>query len=239
MSDVENVGNVEEVKEVKKSRKNGKKETDTKSLRLSSNNIEWLDEFFQEHGNLTQDEAFTVLRKAAEFGDIKAKVPGRADEIDDVRHLCDQLVTKYLSAVEGIAIAREKAEEDVKGQMDKLRSQIETLTMDVAYWKERYDEESKQRNNWIGKAKEYLNLIESQKETISNLRFMDGLQKDTIDKKDKEIIKLEEQLKNAQGMTDMMQTIAEMREFIKKSSADADEVEENKEDKESKEGVKA
>ena len=55
MADVENVN--EEVKEVKKSRKNGKKETDTKSLRLSSNNIEWLDEFFQEHGNLTQDEA--------------------------------------------------------------------------------------------------------------------------------------------------------------------------------------
>ena len=237
MSDVENVGNVEEVKEVKKSRKNGKKETDTKSLRLSSNNIEWLDEFFQEHGNLTQDEAFTVLRKAAEFGDIKAKVPGRADEIDDVRHLCDQLVTKYLSAVEGIAIAREKAEEDVKGQMDKLRSQIETLTMDVAYWKERYDEESKKRNNWIGKAQEYLNLIESQKERISDLRFVNDSQKETITKREAEIVKLQEQLKNVPDMSAMMQeTLQQMQDIIKKSSADAEENKENKEGKEGKEG---
>ena len=174
------------------------------------------------------------MRKVAEIGNVKAKVPGRADEIDDVRHLCEQMVTKYLSAVEGIAIAKEKAEEDVKGQMDKLRSQIETLTMDVAYWKERYDEESKKRNNWIRKAQEYLNLIESQKERISDLRFVNDSQKETITKREAEIVKLQEQLKNVPDMSSMMQeTLQQMQDIIKKSSADA---EENKEGKEGKEG---
>ena len=215
-----------------------RKENKSKAMRLSDDNAAWWDEFVKEskeklgNGSLSQNDAFSMLRQAAEIGGIKAKVPGRVDEIDDVRHLCEQFVTKYLSAVEGIAIAKEKAEEDVKGQINKLQNQIETLTNDVACWKERYDEESEQRNNLSEKVKENLNIIESQKETIENLKFVNGQQKEMIEKKDKEIVKMEEQLKNTQDMTDMMQTIAEMREFMKKTSADGEEdgVEEKKEE---------
>ena len=207
----------EEVKELK----DVKKENKARTMRLSDENSEWWDEFVKEvkekqgNGSLSQNDAFSLLRQAAEIGGVKAKVPGRADEVDDVRHLCDQFVQKYLAAVEGIAIAKEKAEADVKGQIDKLQSQIVTLTNEVEYWKEEFNKESKKVHDWIGKTKEFTNLIESQKERISDLRFVNDLQKETIAKKDAEIAKLEEQVKNVPDVSNVMQTIAEMRDLLK------------------------
>ena len=72
------------------------------------------------------------------------------------------------------------------------------------------------------------------KERISDLRFVNDSQENLIKAKDAEIAKLKEELAKVPDMSSMMQeTLQQMQDIIKKSSADA---EENKESKEGKEG---
>ena len=107
---------------------------------------------------------------------------------------------------------------------------------DLAYWKEQYENENGQRKYWAGKAKEYLETIKTAESSISNLRFVNEGQEKMIKDKNDEIAKLKEELAKAPDMSAMMQeTLQQMQDIIKKSSADAEENKENKEGKEGKE----
>lgn len=91
-------------------------------------------------GVKNQEEALCELLKLADVEKMKERVPGRQDDIDDFRTMLNQLLTKYLSCVDAFSMAREKAVEDVKLELETRSRTISELQHQQDELKKRIDE---------------------------------------------------------------------------------------------------
>ncbi len=66
---------------------------------------------------VTNGVALRALLNLAKIEEVKERVPGRAEEINDYRTMLDQLLTRYLSSVDAAALAKTQAEEEVQVEL--------------------------------------------------------------------------------------------------------------------------
>ena len=146
--------------------------------------------------NLSQDAALRELLKLADVDKIKERVPGRADEIEDVRTLLDQFLTKYLASVDAAALSKEKAEADVKMDLDNKSRYISDLLKKQDELKER-----------VAKLEESLDKATSENDLLQV--EINKLNK-AVEDKDALILSL----KNNAAAVDAVVAIAELKELV-------------------------
>ncbi len=82
---------------------------------------------------VTNGVALRALLNLAKIEEVKERVPGRAEEINDYRTMLDQLLTRYLSSVDAAALAKTQAEEEV-------RVELATRTRTIAELQKKLDD---------------------------------------------------------------------------------------------------
>ncbi len=82
---------------------------------------------YAEELGVSQEAAFSAMMKLVDIDKLKQRVPGRADDIEDFRTLQDQMLTKFLSSVDAAALAKDKAEADVKVELANKARYISDL----------------------------------------------------------------------------------------------------------------
>lgn len=115
-----------------------KKEKKPLGLRVNDDVAEQFRDYVKELG-VSQEEAFREMLKLVDIEKVKERVPGRADDIEDVRTLLNQFLTKYLSSVDAAALAKDKAEADVKMELDTKTRTISDLQKKQDELKERIE----------------------------------------------------------------------------------------------------
>lgn len=169
--------------------------TKTTSVRAEEENIERFDKLAEEY-NITKTDLFPQLLEAFEEKKLKEKVPGRADELDAFKAGLKQLHDLYFSSVDMAVLAKTKAEQELKVELD-------TKTRTIADLQARQDE----LNERIAKLEETLNTA-----TNENSQLQIEIKKltETIIDKDALI----QSLKNNAAAVDAVGAIEELKEIV-------------------------
>ncbi len=197
-------------------------ENKTKAMRLSDENVEWWNSFVSELkgklnvSNLSQNDAFTEMRKAVEVAGVKSRVPGKKEDVDEFRTMLDQLLTKYLSAVDSLTVARLDAEEKVKNDLKSKDNVIFLLQERNKSIIASLDDTNKENKTLKDMVSVWEEQNKSLKKVIEN--------KDEVIKAKNDRIKdLEERLvKSEESSTTMSNDMRELKELIKGMHMQAD-----------------
>ena len=149
-----------------------------------------------EEGHITKTDLFPLLIEAYEEKKLKEKVPGRADDIDNFKTGLKQLNDLYFASIDMAVMAKTKAEQDLKVELD-------TKTRTIADLQAKQDELLER----IAKMEEGLNTA-----TADNNQLKIEIKKlnETIVDKDALI----QSLKNGQVAVDAVGAINELKELV-------------------------
>ena len=147
---------------------------------------------------VTNGVALRALLNLANIEEVKERVPGRAEEINDYRTMLDQLLTKYLSSVDAAALAKTQAEEEV-------RVELATRTRTIAELLQKQDELKEQN----AKLKQ---VVDSAAAENNRLQVVVKTLNETISDKDALI----QSLQNNAAAVDAVGAIAELTELVTK-----------------------
>jgi len=169
--------------------------TKTTSVRSNEENIERFDKLAEEY-NITKTDLFPQLLEAFEEKKLKEKVPGRADEMDAFKAGLKQLHDLYFSSVDMSVLAKTKAEQELKVELD-------TKTRTIADLQAKQDE-LKER---IAKLEEDLNTA-----TNENNQLQVEIKKLTMTIDEKDV--LIQSLKNNAEVADAVGAIGDLKAFL-------------------------
>ena len=147
---------------------------------------------------VTNGVALRALLNLANIEEVKERVPGRAEEINDYRTMLDQLLTKYLSSVDAAALAKTQAEEEV-------RVELATRTRTIAELQKKLDDLKEQN----AKLKQ---VVDSAAAENNRLQVVVKTLNETISDKDALI----QSLQNNAAAVDAVGAIAELTELVTK-----------------------
>jgi chromosome segregation ATPase len=147
---------------------------------------------------VTNGVALRALLNLAKIEEVKERVPGRAEEINDYRTMLDQLLTRYLSSVDAAALAKTQAEEEVQVE-------LATRTRTIAELQKKLDD-LKEQNAKLEQ------VVDSATAENNRLQVKVKTLNETIADKDALI----QSLKNNAAAVDAVGAIVELKELVAK-----------------------